>query len=71
MPTSSAWEILKRGHVALKLLRGENMSSVIVAFGFQFEFEIELITEIFQIVKCPKQASVLPSHLRQASFLLV
>ena len=47
MPTSSAWEILKRGHVALKLLRGENMSSVIVAFGFQFEFEIELITEIF------------------------
>ena len=37
---------LKRGHVALELVCGENMSSIIVVFNFQFEFEIELITKI-------------------------
>ena len=34
---------LKRGHAALKLVCGEYMSSTIVVFYLQFEFEIELI----------------------------
>ena len=34
-----------RGHVALKLVCGEYMSSTIVVFDLQFEFVIELITK--------------------------
>ena len=43
VPSSSP--TLKRGHGALKLLCGGNMSFVIVFFCFQFEFEIELVAK--------------------------